>query len=96
VIGKIKTMEEREKSICCEMGVKGIHLCMISAPMNFLLPAGGCCFFASVGKRMRKSVMHDYKIAEDAQLDAMLCKVPATLAGKENEKHILSKFCSLF
>lgn len=55
VIGKIRTLEERERSIYCGMGLKGCRACGLSA-------AGGCCYYAG---QMRARAILDYKIADN-------------------------------
>ena len=62
VVGKIRTLEERERSIYCGMGLKGLRACGLSA-------VGGCCHFA---QGMRTKTMVDYKIADSASSRAHL------------------------
>jgi hypothetical protein len=80
-IGKIRTLELRERSICCGMGLKGLGLCLKSFPLNMILPFGGCCYFISLGKQMREQVLNDYKMTDDAELSAVCCKIPSSYAG---------------
>lgn len=57
VVGKIRTLEERERSIYCGMGLKGLKSCGMSA-------LGGCCFYSEA---MRKKAMLDYKISDNSR-----------------------------
>ena len=61
VVGKIRTLEERERSIYCGMGMKGIRACALSA-------IGGCCCYYA--PKMRTKAMTDYKIADTTSIPA--------------------------
>lgn len=66
VVGQIRTLEERERSIYCGMGMKGLQACGLST-------IGGCCCFA---ESMRAKTLLDYKINDGSSSRE---KVPAWL-----------------
>lgn len=55
VVGKIRTLEERERFIFCKMGMKGLRACGIAA-------IGGCC--CHYAPEMRARVVKDYRMED--------------------------------
>lgn len=61
VVGKIRTLEERERSIYCGMGMKGLRACALSA-------VGGCC--CHYAPKMRARTLRDYKIEDTTSVSS--------------------------
>ena len=66
LLGRVQTLQRREKKLCCEMGPSGWGCCILSTPINLFGPLGGCCWFAINSARIREDTVERYNIVEES------------------------------
>ena len=65
IIGRVQTLLDREKEICCEMGSSGWSCCLLLTPFALFGPLGGMLCFFHISNVMRKDVIRQYELVEE-------------------------------
>lgn len=90
--GRVCTRIYDEKPVCCDLGWRGIGVCLATLPVGTYEPVGGLIFFVAFTYCLRHWVMRKYNVEEEKVCPCISCRTPFL----EFLYYGLSYPCSLF